>query len=335
MNVTAPSPDLPADQASRLRAMVEAMRRGGSVPDAAPDRGEARPVQPEAKRAPIIAITSGKGGVGKTTLAVNVSIALAARSLRVTLVDADLGMANADVMCGLNPTRRLDRLISEPGRGAESLGVDAPGGFRLIPGAAGLAHLAGLDRDRYATLLDGLRDLATSSDALLIDTGAGIGPGVTTFCEGADLTIVVVTPEPTSIADAYGMIKCLARRGKLGIELPLLLVNQATSKEEARAVHARIAGVAERFLKARPSLCGWIPSDDASSRCVRKRVPLLLGEPDSRAAAGIRFFAGSVAERLGIDRKPPPRAPQFWGALSRIVGLPSGAAFADRTIGAV
>jgi len=320
-----------ADQASRLRAMVAALRPAQPL---APDT-DRRPSIPRARHTPIVAITSGKGGVGKTTLAVNLSIALAARSLRVTLVDADLGMANADVLCGINPTRRLDRLFAEPGRDAESLAVEAPGGFRLVPGAAGLAHVAGLDRDRYAAVLEGLRGLAASSDLIIIDTGAGVGPGVTTFCEGADLTVVVATPEPTSITDAYGMIKCLARRSDAGVPLPVLLINQAASQDEAKAVHARIAGVAERFLKVRPSLSGWIPSDEAASRCVRKRVPLMLAAPDSRAAAGIRFFAATLTQRIGLDRRSSELMPSVWGAVSRVVGRASGAAFAGETSGTV
>jgi len=320
------------DQASRLRAMVEAMR-ADPQPATAPAAVASK--RAPARRAPVIAITSGKGGVGKTTLAVNTAIALAARSLRVTLVDADLGMANADVMCGLNPARRLDRLFADPNRAVDSLSTEAPGGFRLIAGATGLAHVAGLDHARYEALLANLRQLVAANDVVLIDTGAGVGPGVTAFCEGADITIVVVTPEPTSIADAYGMIKCLTRGREATGRPPVLLVNQAASQDEARAVHTRIVAVAERFLGIRPALWGWIPADAATSRCIRKRVPLMLEAPKSRAAAGVSYFAGSLADRLGLDRRAAGGVPRILRAVSRIVSRRNGAGFAVSEAGSV
>jgi flagellar biosynthesis protein FlhG len=149
---------------------------------------------------------------------------------------------------------------------------------------------------------------------------------VTAFCEGADLTVVVVTPEPTSMADAYAMVKCLSLSTRAG--LPVLVVNQATSRQEAEAVAERIAGVAGRFLGSRPALLAWIPLDPAAPRCVRRRIPLLLGEPKAAGAEAIGWAAAALANRLGLSKAGPANKPRLTRALAGILGLASGAAFA-------
>jgi flagellar biosynthesis protein FlhG len=183
--------------------------------------------------------------------------------------------------------------------------VEAPGGFRLVPGAVGVARMADLSDREREVILHGLSELDATSDAIVIDTGAGASPGVTAFARAADLTLVIATPEPTSIADAYGIVKCLllgpgsdARtRETIRIEL---VVNQAVDEEEARAVHARIAGVAEKFLRYRLAFLTWIPSDPALPAAVRQRKPLMVAQQKSPAIAGIERVASGALERLGI-----------------------------------
>lgn len=291
------------DQASRLRAMV-----GASGPAGDGGRESEAGAWRRAGHAgvPIVAITSGKGGVGKTNLAVNLAIALSARRARVTLLDADLGMANTDVLLGMTPARRIDAVVGSSSLGAGVAGslaglcVRAPGGFWLIPGSAGVSRVADLPRQPRAAMIDALSSLSSRSDVVLIDTGAGAHAGVTSFVRAADIALVVVTPEPTSIADAYAMVKCLTDGGKLREAMPrvMLVVNQARDEAEARAVHARIAAVSARFLGAEPGLFGWVPSDGSVPLAVRARVPFVMREPRSGASMAVMRLAESVEARV-------------------------------------
>lgn len=308
------------DQAARLRALMQRLS-AGAVPIAADP--------PAPVSAPWIAICSGKGGVGKTNAAVNIAIALAQRSIRATLVDADLGMANADVLCGLTPLRRLDSTVGDdsvdPGT-LMRLAVRAPGGFTLVPGAVGVARMADLNAGQRDALLRAMVSLEDASDVVIVDTGAGLGPGVLTFAHAADATLVVATPEPTSIADAYALIKCMvrseggaalsdARHGESGVwghgagpsRRVWLLVNQATDEREAFGVHARLAATCSRFLGFTPSLIGWITDDPAIPWSVRRRTPLLLACPRCRASRDVRRVAGKVAQALSLGRPPGSR----------------------------
>lgn len=285
------------DQASRLREMVRAFSQGSS-----------RPSEPRPRRCPVLAITSGKGGVGKTTLAVNLSIALAQRGAKVTLVDADLGMANADVQCGLNPARRLEMAVATDGsrRTLSELTIDAPGGFRLVPGSVGIARMAALSTTQQSDVIAQLSLVSDSSDLIIIDTGAGISPGVLGFALAADLVLIAVTPEPTSIADAYAMTKCL-RLWDLQSQPDLaLIVNQARNKEEAGEVHARIDAVAMRFLKQRVSLAGSIRTDRRIPESVRARRPLMLDKLDTPAANDVWSLSEFVANKLTLRVSPSP-----------------------------
>lgn len=286
------------DQASRLRELVRAM--SGTHADA-PGRTKGR-----ARSCPVLAITSGKGGVGKTTLAVNLSIALAQRGVRVTLLDADLGMANADVMCGLNPARRLEMALSPLTGGSRrtlaELSIEAPGGFRLIPGSVGIARVAALSDAQREDVLGQLSQVGSTSDLIILDTGAGLSPGVLAFAEAADVTLIAVTPEPTSIADAYAMAKCLhlnfsANAG--GPELALV-VNQVVDQAEASAVHARIEAVAAKFLKRAIPLGGFVRSDEMVPRAVRARAPLMLEKSPGPAAGDVRRLSEFVISRLSL-----------------------------------
>ncbi len=291
----------PHDQAARLRAMVE-LWSAASPTTTAETQGHnpdvlGVPARPRStvQACPTISIASGKGGVGKTTLAVNLGIALAQEGARVTLVDADPGLANADVMCGVTPMSRLDASIGGPQRSLASLAIDVIPNFRLIPGSAGTPRMADLPLAERAHLIRSIRELERDSDAVIIDTGAGLGLSSLAFAAAADRCLVVVTPEPTSIADAYAVIKCLASMppGTTSPTIALVVIGAETEKL-ANAVHARIAGVSERFLKFRPALLGWIRRDDAVTRSIRLRTPLMLSEPHSGAARDVRRVAASL-----------------------------------------
>lgn len=291
-----------SDQAARLRALVEV----GEKPQTA---ASIRPPLPKLT-IPVIAIASGKGGVGKTNIAVNLSIALASRGVRATLIDADLGVANADVLCGLNPSARLDTEAIK--RSLDALAINAPGGFKLVPGGVGLSRLADLPGDQRQALVDRLAELQPGADVLLIDAPAGVGGLVMSVARAATLTVVVVTPEPTSIADAYALIKCMATEP--GMHRPsrlLLAVNQAASVVQANQVAQRLDAVSQRFLQQPVAMLGWVPHDLAIPQAVMARRPLMLSEPRSPAAGSIAAISARLIERLSLPHTPPSRA-SWW-----------------------
>jgi len=303
------------DQATRLRRLVEI---GQPAPTLA-----LRP----ARRAKVITISSGKGGVGKTGIAVNLAIALQARGVRTTLVDLDLGLANADLLCGLNPAARLDRAAIE-GTPLDQLSILAPGGFRLVPGSVGLVR----GEETGGRALARLEELDASTDVLIIDTGAGMGATVRSALHAADLALLVATPEPTSIADAYALIKVTCQGephasgsdGTHGAQfLPGLVVNQCTDDAEAQEVHHRIASVARRFLGRDIPLLGMVPSDPAVQRAVRERRPLLLSGLHTPAAAAIATLAHGLSKRLEVEAfapPPPGRPTTVWRRLAGLLG---------------
>lgn len=292
------------DQATRLRAMVSSARTPAECASAA---------EPAPAAAPVVAIASGKGGVGKTTCAVNLAIALSRgkEAIRITLVDADLGMANADVLCGISPRWRLQHVANGDPDDAlcaaermRRIAIDAPGGFRLVPGAVGVARLAALGAADRDALLAGLAGLDRTSDLILVDTGAGLGPAVLTMLGASDLGLIVCTPEPASIADAYALIKTLVVERRMPAEGLGLLVNQVTGESAAVKTHARIAAVCGKFLDYPLPLVGWVREDERMRTAVRRRRPLLLDAPRSRAARDIGRVAGRVRERACGARGP-------------------------------
>lgn len=342
------------DQAARLRQLVSNFQQGMVSSFGAPDPNQnvvkvptikrtttptpyapsvlaasddAMPAPVRLRKTPILAITSGKGGVGKTSIAVNVASLLARRHLRVTLLDADLGLANADVLCGLSPTRRLDAVLTlgESHRRLPQIAIDAPGGFKLIPGAAGQARMANLNAPERAALLDSLLDLEDTNDLIVIDTGAGVSDSVVAFARYADIACVVVTPEPTSIADAYATIKILKNPPKQPqlhtAQVPttkiVVLVNQAHDQAEAAATFERLRATSARFLKYEPMLLGWVRRDSAIPASIRARGPASLLHPDAPAVQDLRTVSEQVAKLAGIKlvevAKPEPKG--LWSRL--------------------
>jgi len=263
------------DQATQLRTLVRQQRR---------------------PRANVIAITSGKGGVGKSNVAVNLSIKLAEAGKNVVLLDADLGLANADVLCNIDLPFNLSHVIARKKELHEVM-VTGPGGFKLIGGASGLARMADLTDFDRSRIVEALGAVEYSADNIIIDTGAGISPNVLSFTRAADQVLVVTTPEPTAITDAYAVIKVISKdRADRHVSL---LVNQVRSSTEAKLVHERVAKVAKNFLGVNVLDAGHMIADDHVRRAVLQRVPFILSAPKCAASfcvtqLAMRFEQGIV-----------------------------------------
>lgn len=246
----------------------------------------------------VIAVTSGKGGVGKTNVAVNLAIRLSKMGRRVVLLDADLGTANADVLCNLSPVLTLAHVVAGRAELAAVM-VDGPGGFRLIPGASGLAQMAALSTAERERLMLQMRELENEADVILIDTGAGVGPNVLGFAVAADQVLVVTTPEPPAVTDAYAVIKTLWRqRPEVDVRV---LVNQVASAAEAKDVFSRLEAVSRRFLSLELRYAGHIVSDPQVGLSVRRRVPFTIDVPASPAGACL----SELAHRLDRHAREP------------------------------
>ena len=268
-----------------------------------------------AKRATVIAVTSGKGGVGKSNISVNLAIKLAEGGKRVALLDADLGLANTDVLCNVDLTWNLSHVISRK-RQLRDIMQTVPGAnFSLIGGASGLAKMAELtDADRQR-VVDAMGELESQFDVILIDTGAGIHANVMAFTRCADHVLIVTTPEPTAITDAYAVAKVIVRDGQ--DRTMSLLVNQVQSPAEGRAVYERISKVARQFLGVGLFDAGYVYADAAVPMAVRKRTPFVLCAPRSPAAGCVSQLAG----RLNQDAPQRQEQAGFFARMNRWLKL--------------
>lgn len=261
----------------------------------------------------VITVASGKGGVGKTNLAVNLSIALSRLGQRVVVMDADLGLANVDIILGLVPIYSLSDVV----RGAKTLEeimISGPEGMKVIPGGSGLADLANLTPEQRDRLLDNLLALETMADILLIDCGAGLSRTVLSFISAADELIVITTPEPTAITDAYGIIKVVT---KFKIhERVNLVVNQVRDHHEASDIADRFADVSRKFLQTDISFLGEICSDQQVVRAVKQQQPFITLYPRTRATQDVESIAGRL---LGLSLTKPRGVGEFLKQLSRLL----------------
>lgn len=244
-----------------------------------------------ARRAHTVAVTSGKGGVGKSNIALNLAIALRTAGHDVCLLDANLGLGNIDLLCGLNGYWNLAHVVT----GARTLGeiiLPGPAGIHVVPGASGLTDLADCPAAVQREILSQLDDLEQNHDFLIVDTGTGIHRAVRQFVASAEMVLVVTTPEPTAIADAYATIKTLTA-SRESIE-PQILVNQADTVEQAREIISRTQQTARTFLHATVGSAGFIPRDVAVQQAVVKRVPFVIDAPRSAAAQAIQQLSRRV-----------------------------------------
>ena len=261
------------------------------------DKSETSPREehvPHARGPKVITVTSGKGGVGKTNLTVNLAIALAREGRRVIIFDADLGLANVEVLLGLAPALSLfDHLYK--GVPIEDTLCGGPAGIKIIPGGSGFLELANLNSKQRSRLLAGIAKLNRLADFVLIDTGAGISKDVLAFCAAADEVFVVVTPEPTSLTDAYGLIKVLDKF-KLHRDVHFI-VNQSRGDSEAKDTVIRLKALAGKYLSIGVNYLGDIQYDPAVVRAVKSQMPFLVSSPGSPAATSLKKITYAVLNK--------------------------------------
>jgi flagellar biosynthesis protein FlhG len=244
------------------------------------------------KRSPkIICVSSGKGGVGKTSFSVNVAAALAQKGKKVLLIDGDLGLANVDVLLGLN-IRHTIREALEDARDPLSLLVEIIPGFHILPASSGVPEMANLTPEAQAFLTRALDGIVARFDFVLVDTAAGIGDSVLWFNHWAEENIVILSPDPTAMTDAYALIKVLnTRHGKKHFSL---IVNSVKSKKEADDVFLNMSNVLARFLHLHPDHLGSIPQDSSVGKAIRQQKPFLLLGPEGKASRSVYLIADTI-----------------------------------------
>uniref|UniRef100_UPI002FE4A50C MinD/ParA family protein n=1 Tax=Thiosocius teredinicola TaxID=1973002 RepID=UPI002FE4A50C len=246
-------------------------------------------VNPRPVRA--IAVTGGKGGVGKTNVSVNLGVAAAEIGKKVMLLDADLGLANIDVVLGLHPQHDLSHVM----RGECSLEdvlVEGPNGMKVIPGASGVQSLAELSPAEHTGLIRAFSELAADTELLIVDTAAGISDTVLSFSRASHEIVVVVCDEPASITDAYAIIKLLNR--DYGHQRFRILANMIRSAQEGRELYTKMCRVTDRYLDVTLSFMGAIPFDESVRKAVRAQKPVVQAFPRSKAAQVFRSLAKKI-----------------------------------------
>jgi len=271
------------DQALMLREMKS--RRQEAL-------GPAQAVRPR-KQVRVIAVTSGKGGVGKTNMAVSLAYYLSTMKQKTLILDADTGLANVDLILGLTPKYNLYHVLKGEKSVAETV-VRGPGGIMILPASSGILEMADLSRGQKLTLLDELRDLHQELDFLLIDTAAGIAGNVMFFNAAAKEIIVVVTSEPTSLTDAYALIKVLYQR--YAKKRFRLLVNMVKSPAEAKEVYKRLSQATDHFLNLTIEYLGHVLFDEKLPAAVKQQKAMVALYPQSPASKCLRVIAEKICQ---------------------------------------
>lgn len=268
------------DQAERLRRIISNLEK---------DVSENR----RTNRAKVLAVTSGKGGVGKTNVAVNFAISLRLLGYKVLILDVDFGLANVDIITGTNVKNTISDCI-KLGLDIEEVINEGPEGIKIISGGSGFYELSIMNEENIDKFLNLIEKLESTMDFIIIDTGAGVSNTVLKFVMAAEEAIIVTTPEPTSIMDSYTMIKALmlnGYRGKLNI-----LANIVNSRREAYSIYNKLETVSQNYLKCNLNFLGYIEKSDTVTKAVRNQTPFILFDPKDSISKSIKVMALKFAD---------------------------------------
>ncbi|MGI6486867.1 MAG: MinD/ParA family protein [Syntrophothermaceae bacterium] len=268
------------DQAEKLRLAVGSMK----------DQIE-QDVFAGMKHTRVIAVTSGKGGVGKTNIALNLSLALAANGVRVILMDADMGLANIDIIIGVVPKYNLYHVIRGE-KTVKEIMLIGPHNLSIIPGGSGIRELANLPQETLKRVINDLGRFDGEYDLMIIDTGAGISQSVLSFLTAADDVIVITTPEPTSLTDAYGIIKAMSAQRARGTIY--IVINRVEMEAEGVLVAHKLTRVAENFLGVEVEPMGYLVEDEVVEKAVKEQQPFIINYPNSAVSKNIRTIAEQI-----------------------------------------
>jgi len=278
-----------ADQAEKLREMMR--EKNGAM-------GEKKDTR-------VIAISSGKGGVGKTNISINMALAYARLGKKVVVMDADLGLANVNVVLGVIPKYNLYHLIRKQ-KSMKEIILDTNYGIQIVAGASGFSKVANLSEEERTNFIEELSELAVA-DVLIVDTGAGVSNNVLSFIAAADDVLIVTTPEPTAITDAYGIIKIIATEiNNLNLGLKLV-VNRVKGIADGKKVANRVINIASQFLNLKVDYLGCVFDDQNVQNAVSKQKPFLITDPKGKASICIKHLVSRLEnaefkEGSGVSR---------------------------------
>lgn len=278
------------DQAEKLRQIIDNLKLRQAV-------NRANIIDPLlSKTTRVITVTSGKGGVGKTNITINLAIALSELGNRVTILDADFGLANIDVLMGIIPKFTLVDLINNDKNIFEVLS-DGPRNIKFISGGSGIEELVKLDKQQLDKFIGIISLLDKLSDFILIDTGAGLSDNVMSFILAADEVILVTTPEPTAITDAYALVKMLSHKDKA--KKIKVIVNRAESAYEANDILNKLSVVTEKFLAVKLNPLGFILQDEMVMKAVKMQQPFSISFPNCQASKHIKEISRKLVYPKG------------------------------------
>ena len=283
-------------------------------PGAAPESVRPAPVR-------VIAVASGKGGVGKTNVSVNLALSLQNAGQRTLLLDTDLGLANVDVMLGLSPRFTLADVLAGRCELRDTL-LEGPGGMWIVPAASGKRHMTELLPQQHVGLVHAFSQLDVPIDTMVVDNAAGIADGVLTFCQAAQDVIVVVCDEPASVTDAYALIKVLSR--DRGVSRVQILANQVQHAAEGRQLFDKLQRVTSKFLDVTLNYLGAIPRDEWLRRAVQRQEAVVDAFPSAPASAAFR----DISRRAGQWQSPPGPRGHVEFFMERLIAQPSRSAAA-------
>jgi flagellar biosynthesis protein FlhG len=298
------------DQAERLRELVKIKKQEAGIDNNNPDESEEDISFIKKTTTKVIAVASGKGGVGKSNFTVNVALELNKMGNRVMILDADLGLANVDILLGINPQYNLSHVLKEE-KDMRDIITETEYGIKVIASGSGVKELVNLSNQQRNRFIEKMAELEDIVDILLIDTGAGISRNTLSFMYAADYSIVITTPEPTALMDAYGLIK-VASLNKKGIQLKLI-VNIVNSKEEAKEISSRVILLSRRFLNVFVEPYGYIFRDKNVLNSVMLQKPFSIQYPDTKATQCIKQIAEKISSRIIKENVNTDTIPQNAG----------------------